>query len=105
MPAGTAPITFETLRALVAVRAPLAGAQVQDAGGFTVVDPNAPFEPFGPLATADSALMLGFASTDPLPEVTLELAVLVADDPGAPAAAECGIPATAVFPPGVRADQ
>jgi len=74
------PIIFETDRALTAVRARLENLQAYDGFGYRDVsrengDIAASFEPFGPLAVRDSALLLGF--NEELPATTISITVWV----------------------------
>ena len=60
------PLVFETERAVIAFTARLMGVQVFDGFAHTDVtventEATAGFQPFGPLAKEESALMLGFA--------------------------------------------
>jgi predicted phage baseplate assembly protein len=97
------PILFETDRALVALRSRLASVLMSTRGG-TLADltrdndePERGFQPFGPLASQDSALLLGF--TEPLPQVQIDVAVWVPVAEAGSHAVSCDVPATAQYPP------
>ena len=85
-PDGGPPITFETERALIAVSAQLAAVLAYDGYAYTVGDrpiirkPSQGFQPFGPLANDDSALLLGFDDPGPFPALELNLAVWTLPD-------------------------
>lgn len=103
-PGGGAPIIFETERSLFALKSRLTAVQAFD--GYTFnnrtdenLEAELGFEPFGPLASPDSALFLGF--NEALPQAELNLAVYVFEEGAGPAAtrtSQCGLPATEVFP-------
>ena len=64
-PDGGPPIVFETERALIALKAPLAAVLAYDGYAYTSVtnendEATQGFQPFGPAANDDSALLLGF---------------------------------------------
>ena len=90
------PITFETERALIALRAQLAAVLAYDGYSFTSVtldnhEAAQGFQPFGPLANNGSALLLGFDEPGAFPAVELNLAVWTPDN--SPSAAfKCGLP-------------
>jgi predicted phage baseplate assembly protein len=97
-PDGTTPIVFETERPLFALRASLAAVQILDGYSFfdiTEANTNADvgFEPFGPAAAQDSALMLGFDFDDAFPEVELNLAVFAVEAASSENFVSCGLPA------------
>lgn len=102
---GGSPVIFETDRALVALAARLASAQAFDGFDYTDVtaendEPAEGFEPFGPLAAADSALLLGFDYAADFPaQVELNLAFFLFESPrgAASAAFNCGLPESQVF--------
>jgi predicted phage baseplate assembly protein len=82
---GQPPVVFETERPLKALAARLESVQVIDAGGAvdrTAANQQAtvPFQPFGPLAAPDTALVLGFGyaagypTPEEFPQLTLDLA-------------------------------
>src|SRR5215813_7769361 len=84
-PDGGPPIVFETERALIALKAQLASLLAYDGYAYTpVTDENAKattgFQPFGPAADTDSALLLGFDSDQALPAVEINLAVWTLPD-------------------------
>jgi predicted phage baseplate assembly protein len=96
-PDGGPPITFETDRALIAVRAQLAAVLAYDGYAYTTVTTDNQeavqgFQPFGPMANDDSALLLGFADPGPFPALELNLAISTLPDNSAPAAFKCGLP-------------
>ena len=96
-PDGGPPITFETDRALIAVRAQLAAVLAYDGYAYTAVTADNQeavqgFQPFGPMANDDSALLLGFADPGPFPALELNLAISTLPDNSAPAAFKCGLP-------------
>lgn len=102
--AGQPPVVFETDRSLIALRAPLTAVLTYDGYAFVDVTADAkqadqPFTPFGSLAVAASALMLGFDATNPLPQIDLELAFFVAGDELSPSASDCSLGAAKLFPP------
>jgi predicted phage baseplate assembly protein len=70
------PIIFETDQALIAIKAALLSLQAYDGLNYRNIsqengDIEAVFEPFGPLANEESAVLLGF--DDELPNVTIGL--------------------------------
>ncbi|MEJ2454135.1 MAG: putative baseplate assembly protein [Candidatus Thiodiazotropha sp.] len=82
---GGTPVMFETERPLIALNAELDAVQSFD--GYAYRDLSAEnagamegFAPFGPLATAGSALLLGFDAAADLPETNLDLTLWVADE-------------------------
>lgn len=97
-------VIFETERSLMALTAGLTAVQAFDGYAFANVsgqndEATQGFEPFGPLAAVDSALMLGFKyDKDFPPHVELNLAVWVFEEASGPPAYDCGLPETAVFP-------
>lgn len=101
---GQPPIVFETERAVIALRAPLRTVLAYDGYAFTDVTTDSeqadqPFSPFGPLAVAGSALMLGFDATAPLPAVDLDLAFFVSGKELAPTSSDCSLGEARLFPP------
>ena len=95
-PDGGAPITFETDRALIAVRAQLTAVLAYDGYAYTSVTADNQeavqgFQPFGPMADDGSALLLGFDDRGPFPALELNLAVVTPDN-SASAAFQCGLP-------------
>lgn len=102
--AGQPPMIFELPKALVALSAPLVTLLSYDGFLFTdLTSDNQQVDetwyPFGELATAGSALMLGFDATNPLPPIDLELACFLDDQPSSPNASTCSLPASQVYPP------
>ena len=101
---GAAPIIFETDRSLIALTARLTAVQSFDGYDFTDLhaDNDAPgqgFEPFGPLATPDSALLLGFEYAKEFPtQVELNLAVWVMEGASTSTFFNCNLPQTQAFP-------
>lgn len=100
---GRPPIVFETDRSLIALKAPITSVLVYDGYAFfdhTVDNSHADqsYYPFGQLAVAGSALVLGFDTTDPFPEITLELAFYSAA-PSTSQSGDCGLPPSALFAP------
>src|SRR6266487_4308141 len=84
-PAGAAPIVFETDRALIALKAPLASLLVFDGFTFTSVtqeneQAQQGFQPFGPVVNDDNALLLGFETEPPFPSLELNLAIWTVPD-------------------------
>src|SRR5919112_4346072 len=78
-PDGGSPITFETDRALMALRAQLTALLAFDGYSFTSVtfdnhEAAQGFQPFGPMAKDGSALLLGFEEPGAFPAVELNLA-------------------------------
>ena len=104
-PDAGAPIVFETQRPLTALKAVMDAVQVYD--GFNFIDVSVDntetgpgFQPFGPLANADAALLLGFSSDLPFPAgAELSLAIWPATDRGVPPPIPCGGGASAMFAP------
>jgi predicted phage baseplate assembly protein len=78
---GGNPIVFETQAAITAIQAAMDAVLAFDGFSYTDVSsanaaPGAGFQPFGPLAQAGSALLLGFKSSLPFPgAIELSLAV------------------------------
>jgi predicted phage baseplate assembly protein len=96
-PGGRAPITFETDRALIAVRARLAAVLAYDGYAYTSVTADNQeavqgFEPFGPLANDGSALLLGFDDPGPFPSLELNLAIWTLPDNSQSVSFKCGLP-------------
>ena len=98
---GGAPITFETDRALIALRAQLAAVLAYDGYSFTSVtldnqEAAQGFEPFGPMANDGSALLLGFDDPGAFPALELSLAIWTPDhSPSVPF--KCGLPDSPSF--------
>jgi predicted phage baseplate assembly protein len=108
-------IVFETERALVALKTPLAAVQVTDGyAHFDATEINndiaLPFEPFGRLADSGSALQLGFKTGHPFPHNS-ELNLTFWSQDATPAAGsrnraereayQCSFPETAFYPSAV----
>src|SRR5262244_2727721 len=71
---GGAPITFETERSLIALKAKLTALLAYDGYAYTSVtaendDATLGFQPFGPAASDNSALLLGFDYNGAFPQV------------------------------------
>jgi predicted phage baseplate assembly protein len=102
---GGAPIVFETQRALTALQAVMDAVLTYD--GFSYADvtaanasPSDGFLPFGPLAAAGSALLLGFKSALPFPgEIELSLGIWPAASRGVPPPSPCGGGPSPVYAP------
>jgi predicted phage baseplate assembly protein len=89
------PAVFELDRALVAITATLDAVQVNEPPMFKDAsaansDAKTGFAPFGNLARSGAALMLGFKSSLPFPEIELDLAFFVQATSGPVAPATCG---------------
>src|SRR6266850_8044601 len=74
---GGAPITFETDRALIALKAKLAAVLVFDGYSYSSVskdntEANQGFQPLGPLANIESALLLGFEYDQSFPSLEID---------------------------------
>ncbi len=100
---GDVPLVFETERTLMALTAKLVAVQVFDGYAFSDLsltnDQTAEsYEPFGPLANAESALMLGFRYNGEFPEVELSLAVYASEATAELPAFSCDLPETQFFP-------
>jgi predicted phage baseplate assembly protein len=101
---GGPPVVFETTSALTALTAMLESVQAFDGYAYTDVtadntDIGTGFKPFGPLAATDSALLLGFTATQPIPAGTeISLAIWPALQGGAPAPTPCGGGGSPVYP-------
>ena len=111
-PDGGPPIIFETERALTALRAQLVAVLAYDGYAYTSLtsENDTPltgesaetargFQPFGPAAVDDSALLLGFADTGLFPAVEIDLAVWTLPDNLKTAAFQCGLPDAPSFGP------
>jgi len=101
---GGPPLIFETDRAIYALTANLAA--VLGYNGFDFEDETAVnqeaqtgFKPFGQQPGEDAALLLGFKYAGAFPgQIELNLAFFVAQQGGSPAAGDCSLPETQVFP-------
>jgi predicted phage baseplate assembly protein len=103
-PDGGPPIIFETDRAIYALTAPLASLQAFDGYTFknvTSANDGAAqgFQPFGPLAEDNSALLLGFRYGEEFPQVEVNMAVWVMQDTLQSGQMQCGLPDTPVYSP------
>ena len=108
-PDGGPPLVFETERALTALTASLASVQAFDGYAFTDVtsdnrEASQGFQPFGPLANDESALLLGFAydassSLVEFPQVEVNLTMWVLPTSAASVSLQCGLPDTPSYGP------
>lgn len=104
-PDGGPPIVFETTRGLTALTAQLVALQSSDSSGFTDItsantEAEQGFQPFGPLANQDSALLLGFDYPADFPsKIELNLMFWVFRDAQKPAPVSCGAADSASFAP------
>jgi predicted phage baseplate assembly protein len=94
------PIIFETDKSLIVIGAVLGALQTFDGTGYSVQtasNANAGqwFYPFGEDSQAGSALLLGFSSPVPFPDVQIDLAVNLFEDGLTQPIMQCG----AVIPP------
>lgn len=101
-PDGGPPVVFETERALYALRAQLSDVLAHDGFSFTPVTTENTaavqgFEPFGPYAKDGSSLFLGFTDVGGFPQVELNLAFFVAEDPKKSGVFACGLPQAPSF--------
>jgi predicted phage baseplate assembly protein len=104
-PNGGSPIVFETQAAITALQAPLDAVLAFDSTYYTdvtasnVTTANG-FQPFGPLAAAGSALLLGFNPKQPLPGgFAVSLGIWPATNRGVPPASPCGGGASPMYAP------
>jgi predicted phage baseplate assembly protein len=101
----SSPIVFETQTAITALQAPMDAVLVFDGvyyHEFTAdnVTSSQGFQPFGALAAAGSALLLGFNPTQPFPGgFAISLGFWPATNRGAPPPSPCGGGASPVFAP------
>lgn len=104
-PDGGPPIVFETQAAITALQAPMDAVLAFDSVYYTDVTANNVttsngFQPFGPLAAAGSALLLGFNPKQPLPGgLVVSLGIWPATNRGVPPPSPCGGGASPVFAP------
>jgi predicted phage baseplate assembly protein len=97
------PLVFEASQALVCLSAPLTSVLVYDGYGYELATgantAATGFQPLGPTANVDSALMLGFDSAMPFPgtDVTFYVWTGAPDRRDAPVA--CGLGPSAAFAP------
>ena len=102
---GGSPIVFETETAIIALQAPMDAVLAFDGAYYTDVtadnDPGAGgFQPFGPLAPAGSALLLGFNQKLPFPGgLAVSLGFWPATNRGVPAPSPCGGGASPLYAP------
>jgi predicted phage baseplate assembly protein len=102
---GGSPVVFETEAAITALQAPMDAVLAFDGAYYTdVTNSNVAggggFQPFGPLAAAGSALLVGFRPKLPIPGgVPVSLGVWPAINRGVPAPSPCGGGASAVYAP------
>jgi predicted phage baseplate assembly protein len=102
---GGSPIVFETQTAITALQAPMDAMLAFDGAYYTDVSAaNVPsgggFQPFGPLAAAGSALLLGFNPKQPFPGgLAVSFAVWPATNNGVPPPMPCGGGASPVYAP------
>jgi predicted phage baseplate assembly protein len=106
---GGPPLVYETEKSLRALTAQLLSVQAFD--GAAHIDATAdndamnPYEPFGPLAPVDAALVLGFGfpaaypTPDQLPQIVFDLMVYSQASSAAVAMVTCGLPPSGVFAP------
>jgi len=99
---GGPPVTFETERALIALRPPLAAVLAFD--GFSYIgatkenkEATQGFEPFGPGAADGSAVLLGFDHTGVFSPVEVDLSITTLPDPTKAGAFKCGLPDSPTF--------
>jgi predicted phage baseplate assembly protein len=100
---GGAPLIFETERALTALTARLAAVQVYDSYAYSSLTAENEealegFEPFGPLARDDSALLLGFSYAGDFPhQIELNLAFWAMETDKKSVTYSCGLPDTSAY--------
>jgi predicted phage baseplate assembly protein len=104
-PNAGSPIVFETQTAITALQAPMDavlafdGTYYTDVSAENVTTSNG-FQPFGPLAAAGAALMLGFNPKQPFPGgVVLSIGVWPATNRGRPPPSPCGGGASPIYAP------
>jgi len=102
-PGGGPPLVFEATRALVCLGASLTSVLSYDGYSFDPVtdanDAASGFDPFGPTATVDSALLLGFDSGLPFPGTDVTLFAWAASPDQSKTVVSCGLPQAAAFAP------
>lgn len=101
---GGPPLTFETERSLIALRAKLASLLAYDGYAYTSVtaendEASQGFQPFGPEAADNSALLLGFDYNGSFPQVEVNLTISTLPDSGSLAAFQCGLANSPGFGP------
>jgi predicted phage baseplate assembly protein len=94
---GGPPVTFETERALIALKPPFAAVLIFDGFTYTSVtkenlEATQGFQPFGPNPAAGSALMLGFDHAGVFPPIEVNLAITTLPDNAKSASLKCGLP-------------
>lgn len=94
---GGPPIVFETERALIALKAPLADVLAYDGYAYTSVtrentEATQGFQPFGTIPNEGSALLLGFDATATFPSVELNLAIWTLPENLKSSSFKCGLP-------------
>lgn len=101
-PGGGPPLVFEAERALVCLSARLAAVLAYDGYSYqpvTAANEGANgFQPFGPVANPDAALLLGFDSPGPFPGTEIVLFAW-AQSAGRREPVSCGLAQSASFPP------
>ncbi len=101
----SSPIIFETQTAITALQAPMDAVLAFDGAYYTdVTTDNVPssdgFQPFGPLAAAGSALLLGFNPKQPFPGgLAVSFGLWPATNRGVPPPSPCGGGASPVYAP------
>jgi predicted phage baseplate assembly protein len=103
-PDGGPPIVFETERALIALKAQLASLLAYDGYAYTPVtsenaEARSGFQPFGPAANVESALLLGFDYDKAFPPVEIDLAIWTLPDNRKSGSFQCGLPDAPSFAP------
>lgn len=102
--AGKLPVVFETERPLIALTAKLDAVQAFDGYAYRDVsqeneEAKEGFQPFGPLAVSDSALLLGFKSSGSIPRVPLHFTFWVKEESGGVSTYDCATAETARLAP------
>jgi predicted phage baseplate assembly protein len=100
--AGGPPNTFETERALIALKPPLAAVLSFDGFTYTSVtnenlEATQGFQPFGPTPADGNALLLGFDHAGVFPPIEINLAFMILPDNLKSASFKCGLPDTPAF--------
>lgn len=103
-PDGGQPVVFETEQALIALKAQLASLLAYDGYDYTPVtsentEANSGFQPFGPAANPESALLLGFDYDGVFPSVEINLTIWILQDDRKPGSFQCGLPDAPSFAP------
>jgi predicted phage baseplate assembly protein len=98
---GGAPLVFEADRSLVALTAKMASVLAYDGHSYdlaTEANENATgFQPFGPTANAESALLLGFDYSGPFPGTEITLFAWVEGENQQVATVSCSLPTSRAF--------